>query len=501
MNAQTNLSGNITTDSTLTLAGSPYTLTGNLTVAVGATLTVDNGVQVLFNNTSRRMYIYGTLNATGATFTSNQGSPAAGDWSTIYVGNGSNVATATFTSCQISYGSSIEVANASILNLIGSDVSDMTNYGVIISNGGTANVTNVSTISNCQYGAYVQGGDLVLNNSDILNCSNSGIYLTSEQSNVSLTDVEITNCDWPIKFAQEASLTLAGTNNFTGNTHNGIYIQLTTIDATLNLPYVDIPWYFYYSGNITVTNTGAIIVADNNILKFDGTILVDGQFTANASAGNNIFITSVRDDNWGGDTNDDGNSSAPAVSDWGGIRFRTASNDGANILRRCQIRYGGQSNQYGAVDCENASPTIDLCEFQSNYFGASFRGSSDPIFTNNTIGSSTQTPVAMTFDANPTFTNNSFSFSDNNYDAIGLLGSTLTRNATLIKRDVTAIPNVTYVLLGNVTVPATDTLNIVPGIVIKPLSNTQLIIEGTLIAKGTMSEKIVFTSIKDDNFG
>jgi len=47
---QTNVSGTISSDSTWDISGSPYIVTGNLTVASGATLTVDPSVVVQFNN-------------------------------------------------------------------------------------------------------------------------------------------------------------------------------------------------------------------------------------------------------------------------------------------------------------------------------------------------------------------------------------------------------------------------------------------------------------------
>ncbi len=51
-----------------------------------------------------------------------------------------------------------------------------------------------------------------------------------------------------------------------------------------------------------------------------------------------------------------------------------------------------------------------------------------------------------------------------------------------------------YVILANVTVPHTDTLTIDPGVVVKLSKGTNLNISGTLIAEGTESDSILFTS-------
>ena len=85
--ADTNVSGNITTETTWTLTNSPYIVTGTIQVLEGATLTIEPGVIVKFSkNTLLR--IGGELIADGTetqmlTFTSNEPAPSAGDWGPI----------------------------------------------------------------------------------------------------------------------------------------------------------------------------------------------------------------------------------------------------------------------------------------------------------------------------------------------------------------------------------------------------------------------------------
>ncbi len=55
--AQTNISGTISSDSTLSLAGSPYIVTGNVTLNNGYTLTVEPNVEVRFNS-GTRFFVY-----------------------------------------------------------------------------------------------------------------------------------------------------------------------------------------------------------------------------------------------------------------------------------------------------------------------------------------------------------------------------------------------------------------------------------------------------------
>jgi len=70
LHGQTDVAGNLNADTRWTLAGSPYTLTGDVIVREGVTLTIDAGVEVVFPNRLRDLYVYGNLQANG---TGNQG--------------------------------------------------------------------------------------------------------------------------------------------------------------------------------------------------------------------------------------------------------------------------------------------------------------------------------------------------------------------------------------------------------------------------------------------
>jgi parallel beta-helix repeat protein len=460
---QTNVSGVVS--GTWNLAGSPYIVVGSVTVNNATTLTVDSGVVVRFTS-GQAMFIWGTLNATRATFTSSRdtvgGSPAKGDWAYIQVGTGATVGSLSMDNCVIKYG-------------------------------GTASPQYAATI-------YIENGTASLNSCDMNNSKNYGIILNTS-ANVTLTNTNISNCGWPISYNGPGSLVFNGLNNLTGNSNNGIYMYINGNANTLILDTIAVPYVFY--SHFTVSPTGTLQVASSNILKFvDGAFLwVDGILSAIAGPGQSIYFTTIRNDNLGGDTNGDGTASIPSSSNWYGIYFRNESIDASCVLRRCNITYAGYGN-YGGISMTNASPTIDLCTMANNYYGAMMDGVSNPVFTNNTIGSSQMTPIAMSFSCNPAFDNNTFSFSDNTYDAIGLLGGTLPADAVVPIRSVTSVPNVTYVLLGDVIVPAGRTLTINKGVVLKGINYwNRLDIQGKMIANGTADSMITITSIKDDNFG
>jgi len=482
---QTNVSGVINKDSTWTLASSPYIVTGDVTVNPGFTLTVDSGVVVKFN-TNTNLRAYGNVYARHAIFTSRKdsagGSPLKGDWGTIQCGNGVNALTATFDTCQMKFGG-------------------YGGNGIIYVRNGVATINGSAVSNSSSDGIFTYAGTLNLAKTNISNVTNTGV-LFNGGTNINLTDNVISTCDWPITYNGTASLIFSGTNAFSGNTHNGIYMNFSYTN-TITLDTVSIPYYF--PNNFVINEGMTMTIASGNVLKFNtGSLIVNGILVAVAGPGEKIHFTSYKNDNLptpGSDTNNNGTATSPQSSDWGGIVFNNSSVDSACLVRRAYVSYAGQGNT-GGITMYNASPSIDSCDMSNSYYGAMMQYVSNPVFSNNVIGSSTVVPIAISFAANPVFTNNSFSFSDNQYDAIGLLGGTLPADALLPIRSVTSIPNVTYLLLESVTVPSGRTLTIKKGIVIKCRNYyDRLVIQGKLVADASADSMITITSVKDDNFG
>ncbi|MBN2071208.1 MAG: T9SS type A sorting domain-containing protein [Candidatus Krumholzibacteriota bacterium] len=268
------------------------------------------------------------------------------------------------------------------------------------------------------------------------------------------------------------------------------------------------------TGSVTVTGGAVLTINPGVVLKFDSSrslTISDGRLVA---IGKNepdslIYFTSIKDDNVpppGDDTNGDGNSTVPDNHDWQYIRF-TDNADDSSILQYCQIHFGGYGSS-GNITCENASPTIEDCDIFAAYYGVKCTGVSAPVLRNTAINAMTDCPVAIEITANPVFDNLAFeSVSDNGFDALGILGGTLTGSNRISMRGATLgsipIDNLVYILLDDVTVAPGGNLSIQPGIVVKPKTGTDIIVQGTLTMNGTADpdSHIVFTSFKDDNYG
>ena len=507
LSADTVLIGSISQDSTLEASKSPYLVLSSLNINRGVTLTVPADVVLQFSPGSN-LYVYGNVIATGATFTSNQVQPEAGDWGRVYVGNGGDSAKITMTDCVLAnfYGvevrprGTVALTNTNVMNTEG-DAFYLQQQSVLSMTGGSLETNSSNAKSN--YSA-VNGFSSSLTTLDGVSIQGyqMGVEFNTDMQ-VNMAATTITNCHYPLFFRSIATLNVGGQLLLTGNTYDYARVDFNYMYNNWNLPSLPIPYYF---GGFNVQAGNTLTVASGAMLKFTngGRLQVDGSLNAVANPGEWIYFTSSKDDNLGGDSNNDQTSTAPAARDWEGIYFTDQSVDTTNILRRCAVRYAGGGDK-GGIRLYNASPTIDSCDIANNYIGIWAEGLSNPLITNTEIGSSVLVPLAISFEANPVMAGNELSLSDNKYDAIGIIPGTMQGDAHLVIRSLTDLPNMTYYLMGDVTVPAGKTLTIDPGITIKAYYedwyNRHILVEGSLIADATADSMITFTSVRDDNHG
>lgn len=141
----TNVSGTVTSNTTWTLANSPYVMTGDVTVDTGVTLTIEPGVVVQGNSAFRQLTVNGSLSAVGTggsriKFTSTSGT-AAGQWYRLNFTSGSGNSSLEFVDVEYGGGGGFSDTNA-----------------MVEVNGGTVTIEDSTVMHSSVSGLRVNGG-------------------------------------------------------------------------------------------------------------------------------------------------------------------------------------------------------------------------------------------------------------------------------------------------------------------------------------------------------
>ncbi|MBI2640568.1 MAG: right-handed parallel beta-helix repeat-containing protein, partial [Candidatus Sungbacteria bacterium] len=138
----------------------------------------------------------------------------------------------------------------------------------------------------------------------------------------------------------------------------------------------------------------------------------------------------------------------------------------------------------------NSSPTVSNNQFTQNTKALVIESSSAPTVSGNTFSQNTTSAVEVN-SSHPTFSSNTAS--GNGTNGIFLQGS--------ISQNYTLSSNLPFVIQATYSVPATTTLAIDAGTIVKLSGAGNISASGKINALGSSAAKIIFTSLHDDDCG
>ncbi len=400
----TSNSSDLTHDKTLSKNSSPYIIASNLHVPHDVTLTVDPGVVVKFYPGSSSLLVDGALNARGSAdepvvFTSLNDddcgiaggcgdtnattTPAApGDWLGIKIFSADRDSTINHAIVRYggkedffaNYWANLRIENAST-SVTNSVIEKSRTSGILMKNTPHGQIaSNIIRENNRNISGQARGTGFVISSSSPAVISNQftqnaqGLLIDAD-SDPRITANTFTGNIYDAIFSISTHPMLSG-NTASGNGINGVTFQngaLTTDYAfSTDLPY-------YLSGDLTIPANKTLTIPPGAVVKMGpashSSISVQGKIIAEGTADAPIIFTSLLDDTYGGDTNNDGSATLPAAGDWANITINNAA--ATSTFNHVIMRYGGNrspaSSNIGALRVVNSSADIRNAIIENSY--------------------------------------------------------------------------------------------------------------------------------------
>ncbi|MCA9124654.1 MAG: carboxypeptidase regulatory-like domain-containing protein [Planctomycetales bacterium] len=435
----------------------PYRLTGDVTVPTGKTLTVGAG-QIVAGRAAfgDELHVNGTLIADGTT-----------------------AAPIIFTSDRDS-SIPFNIDNASTGPGRG-------NWdGVRLNAGSTGNLLDHVEFRYAGNGAaaLVTSGALTMSDSAIRESGTSGMRITG--STPAITNITLQN-----NSHAAISMDLGSNPSIVGVALENNGVNALALDAG-ELPGdgfwddPDIPYRL--SGDVTVPTGKTLTVGAGQVVAgrhaFGDELLVDGTLIANGTAAAPVIFTSERDGTV--PDNIDNTSNSPGRGNWDGVRLNAGST--RNLLDHVEIRYAGANT--AALLASGELTMSDSAVRESGTSGMRITGST-PAITNITLQNNSHAAISMDLASNPAISG--VTLQNNGKNALTLDSGTIDASTSWNN------PGLPYLLTNDVTVASGQRLTIGAGqvVVAQAFADIELIVEGTLHAEGTPSQRIVFTSERD----
>ena len=466
----------------------PFMVSQNCTVNEGVVLKILPQSVLKFNNAG--LFIYGSIDADGVVFTSYSDDEIcgdsngdgnkqlfAGDWKGLYFG--SSASNAVLKNCKIRYAGSTNF---------------LSEFGI----------TNSPAI-------YIDRSSPVLSNCVVSEFTSSGIELRKSRAVIVNTVISNINAGcFGMVFDDLECFPMLSNNNFSGVGFTAIKVPDGVIAecGKWTSPGPNIP---YICNGVLTISQDAVLGLDPGVILYFQKIDIYGQLRALGTDSNLIKLSAVL-------SQDDPEA-------WSGIAFNRGASTNS-LLSYCVIENAGQVvgsdpdliRNRSAVLIDSVDIMIDHVTITNSYSNGIILTNSNSRITDSVITGCRQSAVVIKGAKKPTLINNIFR--NNGQDGafvVVISGSTIPENSGNVFQDnrMQAVvlegfvsrgynflsnwaANTPYVILGSFSVQKNSTLEIFPGTVLK-LKDIEVDIFGTVTARGNESNKIVFTSIKDDS--
>ena len=278
-----------------------------------------------------------------------------------------------------------------------------------------------------------------------------------------------------------------GQINLSGNVHDGnqgplVAGQVYLIQSTITVP----------TNEVLTIQAGAVVKIGVGPVGIHAL----GQIFAQGTAPNPIIITSLADDSVGGDSNGDG-LSAGSPGDWGNILMRVGAND--SVFSHVRMRFGGRSGSTGMLQSLSSRFDVNDCVFTDSAASAVHLGNEEVTLQDCRFEDCQRALSGVVVDALDGF-NGNVALNNVEGDQLALSSLVLSQNLNLSADNLLA--DDVLICPGNLPrILPTASLTIDAGLILKFPMNSTIDAQGPIIANGSATDPVTFTTLLDDARG
>ncbi|GAB1365130.1 hypothetical protein MASR1M36_00010 [Candidatus Cloacimonadaceae bacterium] len=499
------IQGDISTDTTFLMSNNPHQIRGQVRVLEGALLTIEPGVNLMFENGSS-LEIQGQIYAVGSSALPIWFHSIDNDqyYTRVYL-NGAEGS--SFSHCAFSRSNDgtalMRIVNSGTINLLHCDFStSIYGHGIYINNS-TVNINYVDINSIAQNGIQIEGnGTVNINDVDVNGCNKGICVVQNSYPTLSMENVVLHSCaSYPIE-ASIINYSVMGYVNAYNCPNRFLAIWDTNLYSSYTLPNTNVPYYLKSSLS---WGSGAVFTLEPGVsLHFGqhGKIFFGGgaSLVANGTEALPISFLAVGDNHWKGlsfEANTSGSFAHCVFNDNGypeyGYPEPAISGNGFTCLSfsDCTIR-GGTTYGLHLSGSNPGNLTLNNVEIENcPWTGLYISNNSLILDYDNLSISNCGRPLEMPANL-VDFLDQQPIFSNNTSDRVFLIN-----NGYMYRN--TAFRNWGYpYVCENLDLYANwINLSFQPGVVIQLGYSNAINCEGTLSAVGTESQPITFTRLPE----
>lgn len=249
---------------------------------------------------------------------------------------------------------------------ISNSIFENNSENVLVFDYANADISSSEFRNNIGHAVSVAYASANISSSIFKDNTGAGLWFGGSDGDVSISSSSFTGNKVPVETNRLTDFSMTG-NTMSNNASNGILVYGGVAEDKSSITIsADMPFVFVNSGSVDEGKT--LNLSPGTVFKFEQRFFnVYGSLNAIGTSEQLVVFTSLNDDVYGGDANNDGDATMPGASSWYGIHFMDGEN---SILDNVIVKYAGLGSSGVYVEPEVGNFILSNSTISDSVIGA-----------------------------------------------------------------------------------------------------------------------------------